>query len=124
MSVLNRFQDELKSIVSSADKFEGDKKINYEVDKTGRFMDQLQQVMRAENREEGDAMLNDMKSNEHVKFAAELEDIVTSADKHEGDTKIYSLIDDLRAFRCDLERIKRAPNRVQGDKLINSMIKE
>ena len=124
MSVLNRFQDEFKSIVSSKDKFEGDIKINYEVDKTGRFIEQLEQVMRAKSREEGDAMLNDMIANEHVKFAKELTDIVTSKDKHEGDSKIYALIDDLKAFRIELERIKRAPSREAGDKLINSMIKE
>ena len=124
MSVLNRFQKELKSIVTSADKFEGDKKINYEVDKTGRFIEQLEQVMRAESREAGDAMLNDMIKNEHVKFAKELTDIVTSKDKHEGDSKIYALIDDLKAFRIELERIKRSPSREAGDKLINSMIKE
>ncbi len=80
--------------------------------------------MRANSREEGDAMLNDMIANEHVKFAKELTDIVTSADKHEGDSKIYALIDDLKAFQIELERIKRAPSRVAGDKLINSMIKE
>ncbi|MCC8029772.1 MAG: hypothetical protein LIO75_08285 [Lachnospiraceae bacterium] len=124
MSVLNRFQDELKSIVASKDKFEGDKQINYEVDKTTKFIGQLEQVMRADNRKEGDAMLAEMISGEHVKFAKELTDIMNSENKHIGDSRIYALIDSLKAFQLELERIKRAGSREEGDRLIMTMIKE
>lgn len=121
MSVVERLAGELKKIFDAPERSEGDKIIVYQSEKTAKFLTQLEGLKNMQDLQSMAAEIDVLAADEHITFAKELNDIKNSATKEEANAKIDAFMEELAKFKDDINAVKNAPTRAEGDSLLKEM---